>query len=126
MTMTNYHILFIDDDEFIRKIYEDRLVASGFILDTASSTKEGMDKIQKQPYDLICTDNILTDGSGMDIVHFIKEKKLRTPIVMFSASGQEKFMREAIDAGVTEYVVKDHIVPTELVKKFTTIIESQV
>jgi DNA-binding response OmpR family regulator len=124
--MKSYKILFVDDDEFIRKIYTDRLEASGFDITTASSGALAKEAIEKNTYELICLDYMLADLTGFDILNWIrKDKKLTLPVIIFSASGQEAQMQAFMDAGATEYIQKDHVVPSELAEKFKKIIDSK-
>ena len=90
MTNTPHKILFVDDDQFIRKIYVDRLEASGFDLTVAGSGKEAKAKIEKGTYDLICLDYVLADIDGLEILKWIREMRhLKVPVIIFSGSGQE-------------------------------------
>lgn len=122
--MKQYEILFVDDDEFIRKIYTDRLTASGFFVDVAESIAGALRKLEKHSYDLICTDFLLADKTGIDLVNYVRgEKKSAVPIIMFSASGQEADKQKAVEAGVTEYVMKDKVAPSEFADKIRALIE---
>lgn len=122
--MNPKRILFIDDDEFIRKIYSDRLKASGFDLDLASTGKQAKEFMDRQTYALVCLDYMLPDESGLDVLNWIrKDKKLTTPVIVFTASGHEHKIEEFMEAGATEYVQKDHVVPTEFVEKINSLVK---
>lgn len=111
-------ILFVDDDEFIRKIYADRLVASGLEVDVVDSAKAALDKLEHNEYGLVCLDYLLGTNSGLDVLKWIRTKKsAELPVLIFSASGQDHNIQDFIAAGATEYIQKDHVVPTELVEK---------
>lgn len=121
--MKSNKILFVDDDEFIRKIYTDRFEASGINVVVANSADTAKKLIQSETFDLICLDNMLAGQSGLDVLKWIRaEKKMTEPVVIFSASGNDHIIQDFIDAGATEYIQKDHIVPTQLVEKIKTLI----
>lgn len=120
-----YKILFVDDDEFIRKIYIDRLEASGLDVYGAPTAEEAKKLIETKPFDLICLDHILAEKSGLEVLMWIREvKKMTLPVIIFSASGNEKQIKDFMAAGATEYVQKDHVVPSELVDKIVKTIEN--
>ena len=117
-------VLFVDDDEFIRKIYIDRLQASEFEVVPASSGKEAKSLLEKETFDLICLDYMLSDLNGIEILHWIRdEKHIITPVIAFSASGNEAKQQEFMAAGASEFVQKDHVVPSELVEKIKKLIK---
>ncbi len=118
------HILFVDDDELIRKIYTDRFQASGITVDAVSSGLDAKAALEAKTYDLICLDYMLADLTGLEILKWIRQvKKIGTPTIIFSASGQEAKMNEFLAAGATEYIQKDHVVPSELVQKIIKLTE---
>ncbi len=122
----SHKILFVDDDEFIRKIYIDRLTASGFEVVTAASAREAKEKIEEANPNLVCLDYLLADETGLDVLKWIRqEKKLSLPVLIFSASGQDSDIESFKQAGATEYVQKDHVVPSELVEKIKKYLEAK-
>ena len=58
MIMTK-KILVIDDDKYIRELYEEVLKRAGFDTDVAGGGQLGLEKIKKGGYDLILLDLIL-------------------------------------------------------------------
>lgn len=116
--MANKKILFVDDDEFIQKIYTDRLKSAGFDLDITNKGKEAETLLSKNTFDLISLDYMLVDESGLDLLKWIRDtKRITTPVIIFSASGQDQAIKDFMAAGATEYIQKDHIMPSEFVDK---------
>jgi two-component system chemotaxis response regulator CheY len=111
--------LVVEDDELSRKVLEDCL--SGFAeCDTASNGKLGYDLFEKaiiegRPYDLICSDILMPEVDGHELVRRIRSREaslpvvdyIRTKIFMISASGSPKDMTQAIlDNSCDDYIVK--------------------
>lgn len=119
-------VLFLDDDAFIRKIYQDRLEAAGFAVTIASSGTEAVDIARQQPFDAIVVDMVMPDMTGIQVIKDIRAiiQHRNTKIIVFSALGQEKTIAEAKEAGANEFLVKDKILPKDLVEKIKTITES--
>lgn len=123
--MKQYRILFVDDDEFIRKIYTDRLQASEFEVVAVGTAKAAKEALSSGTFDLVCLDHLLADQTGLQILKWIKEeKKLPVPVIAFSASGHEANMKDYMAAGAAEFIQKDHVMPTEFVDKIKKIIET--
>ena len=102
-------ILIIDDDPFIRKIYRERLLADGCSVDEAENGIQGLDKIESGKYDVVLLDMIMSDMTGVDILKKIRgnDKLTNLIVVVFSALSQEGDMKEALEAGSKEDIVKD-------------------
>lgn len=113
----NKKVLLIDDDSFIRGIYRERLVADGFIVDEADNGRDGLEKINSKKYDFILLDMVMFDMTGVDVLKKIRsnDKFANLPVIVLSALGQEADIKEALDAGANEYIVKDKTTPRELV-----------
>jgi len=80
-------ILIIDDEVPILKMLKLKLTRKGFIVDTAASGEEGMEKINSNTYDLILTDIKMPGISGDQIFDYLKkEKKSSTPVVGMSGT----------------------------------------
>lgn len=114
---THRRILIIDDDPFSRKIYSERLSADGFDVDEAENGIQGLDKIESGEYDAILLDMVMSDMTGVDVLKKIRSNDKLTSliVVVLSALGQEDDIKEALEAGANEYIVKDKTTPREFV-----------
>ncbi len=95
-TESSFPILVIDDELPILKMMELTLSRKGFIVDTAQSGEEGLEKINSNNYSLILTDMQMQGVSGNEILDHIKDyKKSTIPVVGMSGTpwllNQEKF-----------------------------------
>ena len=120
-------ILIIDDDPFIRKIYNERLSADGFIVDEAENGLQGLNKIESGTYDVVLLDMAMSDMSGVDVLKKIRsnDKLTNLIVIVLSALSQEDDMKEALEAGANEYIVKDKTTPRELVNTLKKIINQK-
>lgn len=116
MNKENKKVLLIDDDDFIRKIYKDRLMADSFEVDEAKSGSEGLEKLKTGKYNVVLLDMVMPDMSGVEVIKKIRSNKKLSglSIVVLSALGQESDIKEAMDAGANLYVIKDKTTPQEL------------
>ena len=101
-------ILLIDDHKLIKigikVLLEDNMEFSG--IDDCSSKKEFLEKIDNEAYDLFICDISLPDGSGYDILEIIKEKKIKTKIIILSMHEDKSYIKKAFKLGASGYVTK--------------------
>ena len=65
-----YHILMVEDDPKIREAIIDYFSekAPDYLMDTAKTGQEGLDKIEENNYDLVLLDVMLPQMSGFDVI----------------------------------------------------------
>jgi Response regulators consisting of a CheY-like receiver domain and a winged-helix DNA-binding domain len=98
-------ILAIDDNPQIQKLVTINLQARGYIVQTASSGEEAIDRFKIGKFDLILLDLILPGISGIDLCMWIRQQS-DIPIIVLSAREDEELKVEALDAGADDYVTK--------------------
>ncbi|MBI5179653.1 MAG: response regulator [Nitrospinae bacterium] len=99
-------ILLVDDDRVDRMAVE-RLVQREhlpYILTTASSQKEGLEKLATEQFDLVMVDYMLGDGTGLEILTKIQAT---TPVIFVTGSGDEGIAVQAMRMGAYDYLIKD-------------------
>jgi DNA-binding response OmpR family regulator len=119
-----YRILIVEDDDFLRSLAVTKLETQGFAMETASNGTEGLEKTMKQPPDLLILDLMLPNMSGFEILEKIRNneatKKLK--VVVFSNLGEEADIKQCLDLGVSEYLVKANFTLDELAEKIKLIL----
>lgn len=120
-------VMFLDDDVFIRKIYKDRLTAAGFDVKVAASGGEAIDLAKNFPFDAMILDMVMPDMTGIEVIKSIRNiaNHAKTKLIVFSALGQEKTIEEAKQAGADEFLVKDKVMPSDLVAKINEIVANK-
>ena len=111
--------LIVEDDKLSCKILED-FMSEFADCDTAENGKVGYQLFEEailngHPYDLICSDVVMPEMDGHEMVCKIRAREeslpiagyIRTRIFMISASGSTKDMSQAIlDNNCDDYIVK--------------------
>lgn len=112
-------ILLVDDDEAHLLWSSEVLKESGFAIETASSPKEAMKLLIGKPYDLIISDLVMPEMSGLDFVRNIASiRKGQKAIILTGHGDVESFMESVYDLGAIEYIVK----PVEM-EEFVSIVK---
>lgn len=99
-------ILFVDDHQDTRDLFEIALSQQNYEVVTAPSIEEALLEIKAKNFDLLILDSWVGDGSGVDLCKSIRERDQVTPIVFCSGLSAEKYRREALDAGAQCYLIK--------------------
>lgn len=79
---------------------------NGFSVDVANDGKIGFDLSLKSSYHVIISDIILPGMNGLDLCKSIREKQIKTPILLLSALGSTDEKVIGFEAGADDYLVK--------------------
>ena len=74
------HILVVDDDDGIRTLVKKYLNENNYLVTTASSAEDALEKIKIIKFDLIILDIMMPGKSGLEFIEE-NQKKLDTPII---------------------------------------------
>ncbi len=79
----------------------------GHSVDIAATGEEGLALFASSTYDVIAVDYLLPGMNGIDVCRKLLADDPELPIVMVTGAGDQNLMIEALDLGVSQYVVKD-------------------
>lgn len=101
-------ILVIDDERSIRSTMKEILEFEGYQVDLAEDGNLGMEKIQKNQYDLIYCDIKMPGKDGMEVLQFAHsdEANVACPIVMISGHADIETAVSALKGGAYDFIVK--------------------
>jgi two-component system cell cycle response regulator DivK len=121
--MSAKSILYVEDNEFNRKIVRQLLAQTSYRLREAPDGESGVRAAQQELPDLILMDVQLPKMSGLDATRELRAdpRTARVPIIIvtsYALSGDEQ---KARDAGATAYIAKPYS-PRELLSKIREIV----
>lgn len=102
-------ILVVDDDRFLVSSLEKKLKIAGFEVDVAYDGQEALRKVDREKPDLILLDLIMPVMDGITFLRGLKaspETKDIAVILLTNVDYDDQKVTEALDAGVTDYLVK--------------------
>ena len=102
-------VLFADDEESFRVSLSRYLTEKGYIVRVAATGEETLVALREQEFDVIVLDYNMPGGSGLNVLQWMLEQKLDTPVVVLTGAGSEHIAVEAMKLGAYDYVVKDQI-----------------
>ena len=120
--MENYkaHILVVDDDDGIRELVKQFLNQNNYLVTTAKSSEDALDKVKIIKFDLIVLDIMMPGKSGLEFTNENK-KKLDTPIILLTAKGEASERVAGLEIGADDYLAKP-FEPKELILRINNIL----
>jgi DNA-binding response OmpR family regulator len=118
-------ILIVDDDEAITLVYSTALKAAGYEVISASTGATGIERARGEKPDLVLLDQVLTDIAGNEVLSTLKQdpETKDLPIVMLSNYTQNQLMKEAIQIGALDYMLKYQIDPEYLIERVNDLLK---
>jgi two-component system KDP operon response regulator KdpE len=105
MQITPNRILVIDDEPQITRVLRAALAAQQFDVRIANDPEEGLRIFDDWQPDLVVTDLMMPEMSGVEVCRAIRSKH-ETPVIVLSVREHEQSKIEALDAGADDYVTK--------------------
>jgi len=101
-------VLIVDDDEHLREMFASMLRFSGYAILEAATGREAVNKAISEKPDLILLDIELPDIKGPEVARAIRKNptSAHIPIIGCSAFFGWEYRKEALDAGMDDYLVK--------------------
>jgi CheY-like chemotaxis protein len=110
-------ILLIDDDQVLLKLYSTRLTADHHQVMTASNGQDGLDLVSKTIPDIILLDLLMPKLNGFKFIETLKKypQTQHIPIIVFSSVANQEQYDQLSKLGVTAFLNKIEVTPTQLV-----------
>ena len=121
MDKVEAHILMVDDDEGIRSLVKKYLNENNFLVTTAKSAEDALEKIKIINFDMIILDIMMPGKSGLQ---FIQENKnqIDTPVILLTAKGSADDRVGGLEIGADYYLPKP-FEPKELILRIKNILK---
>jgi two-component system chemotaxis response regulator CheY len=105
----NMKILVVDDMSTMRRIVKNIMKQLGYAnVDEAENGKDALDKLKAESFGFVISDWNMPVMTGIELLRAIRsDDKLKAlPVLMVTAEAQKENLVEAIQAGVSNYIVK--------------------
>lgn len=99
-------ILIIEDEKGLREVIQQSLEKEKFIIETAATFNDGLDKLGSYDYDCVVVDIMLPDGNGLDLISEIKAIHKKEAIIIISAKDAVDDKVKGLDIGADDYLSK--------------------
>lgn len=116
-------ILIIEDDQFIRELYERQLKLAGFNVKSTAFGKVGQELLDRNEYDLLMLDLNVPDLSGFQILeHLQKNPKKNINTMILSNVAQDEFINKGLEMGAVAFIVKSTYTPDKVVQEVKSLL----
>jgi DNA-binding response OmpR family regulator len=99
-------ILLVEDEPQMQRGLRDNLEFEGHDVTVIGDGKDGYQTLLRESFDLVILDVMLPQMSGFDVVRKVREKGIRTPILMLTAKSDEIDKVLGLELGADDYVTK--------------------
>jgi two-component sensor histidine kinase len=99
-------ILYIDDDDGLRRLVSRALERRGFHVDCATGGKQGVAMATDTAYDLIAVDHYMPGQDGLTTLQQLRRLPAPPPVIYVTGSEESRVAVAALKAGAIDYVVK--------------------
>ncbi len=99
-------ILLIEDNHRLNQALKLGLIEDGYAVDSAFDGKEGSEMVMLTPYDAIILDIMLPVKDGLTVCRELRDRRIRTPILMLTARDAVEDRIKGLDSGADDYMVK--------------------
>lgn len=109
-------ILIIEDEKPLLHALELKLTHEGFLVTSTDSGQAGIDFLSKETFALILTDLITPGLDGFKVLETVRDKKIKTPVIVMTNLNQEEDKKRATDLGAVNFFVKSNSTISEIVE----------
>lgn len=102
-------ILVVDDEIMQLKNLKIGLQTECHSVVTAQSAEEALEQVEKagdEPFDLIITDYLMPDISGLDLLKTLRKKEPFIPVILMTAYGKKDLLIEAMQHQCNGFIEK--------------------
>jgi two-component system alkaline phosphatase synthesis response regulator PhoP len=101
-----HRILLVEDEPGLVMTLSDRLTSEGYAIESAVNAETGLARSVSEAFDLIILDVMLPGGSGFDVCRDLRQRGIKTPVIMLTARGQVIDKVLGLKIGADDYVTK--------------------
>lgn len=99
-------ILVVEDEKNLNDIIVKRLILEKYGVDTCFNGNDALEYIFSTEYDVIVSDIMLPGIDGFEILKRIREKGIKTPVLLLTALDGIEDRVKGLDYGADDYLVK--------------------
>ncbi len=99
-------VLVMDDDPIVRRSLSEYLRLEGYGVAEAPGLPEALEALDGGDYPVILADVRLPEGSGFDLLEYIREQGISSAVIMLTGYGSIEDAVRAVKMGAFDYVTK--------------------
>jgi DNA-binding NtrC family response regulator len=104
--MNSGSLLLVDDDKSTLDVLADILRAEGYRTETATTCREGCNRLTEYPFDVVVCDLHLPDAEGLQLLEHARKHCPETEVILMTGFGTIAGAVDGIRRGAFDYVTK--------------------
>jgi len=100
------NILIIEDEYSLADAISESLKNEKFNVIIKANGEQGEDEALTENYDLILLDVMLPGKNGFEILRYLRQEKIKTPIIMLTAKSEIDDKLNGLEHGADDYITK--------------------
>ena len=119
MEISSKTILLVEDEDFIRDLYERQLTKAGFEVKSAADGQSGLNLLKSETFDLLLLDIMLPGMNGLQLLREFKTQNPNSKMItiLLTNLGQEAVIKEGFELGAQAYLIKASYTPDQVVNE---------
>lgn len=109
-------ILLVEDEQGLVVTLTDRLTEEGYTVNSVSDGTAGFSRATAERFDLIILDLMLPHSSGLDVCRDLRQRGIKTPVLMLTAKSQLMDKVIGLKLGADDYLTKPFEMPELLAR----------
>src|SRR6266498_3769740 len=99
-------LLVVEDDNSVRSTITTFLELEGYSVEAVSSTREAIDKLNRDTYPIVISDIYLDERTGIDVLRTAREQNPACAVILMTARGSMETVMAATQHGAFDYIAK--------------------
>ncbi len=112
----------VDDDLVIQELIKTTFSKTGWQIKCFENGKKFTDSLADSTFDLVFLDMMMPEMNGLEVLQYLKARRIETPVIVLSALSQKETVAKAIGYGVKSYMIKP-LKPDSILTKTAEILQ---
>jgi DNA-binding NtrC family response regulator len=99
-------LLIVEDDQSVRTTMVTCLELEGYAVEAVSSTREALERLEKNSYPIVISDIYLDERTGLDVMRTARRTNPGCLVILMTGRGSMETVMAATEGGAFEYLAK--------------------
>ncbi|NIO28650.1 MAG: response regulator [Candidatus Latescibacteria bacterium] len=99
-------VLILDDEQIVGERLKASLELAGFTVDAFSSSREALQKLEEESYDILVTDLKMSGPDGMEVLRAARQMRPGIKSVVITGFATKDTAEEAMRSGAVKFIAK--------------------
>lgn len=99
-------ILVVEDEPGLRMVVESEIARAGYDVGSVNNGLDAIAKLSKEKFDLAILDVTLPGKTGLEVLRFIRQRRLPTRVIMLTGMDGISTAIKAVRLGADDYIPK--------------------